>query len=119
MAKRDPATQARAQHLLGLFAYHHDAPLVARALGVSMSELVAELELLNIRRRAFALTRRTDRQLPLAVPRPGPGGPPVRRRTRAAPPPAPALSEAAALKALLAELGPHRAALAARLELSE
>ena len=51
--------RARAQELLGLFAYHHDAPLVARALGVSMEALVGELEALKIRRRAFSLTRRT------------------------------------------------------------
>src|SRR5262249_28297049 len=49
--------KARAQELLGLFAWHRDGTLVARALRVSLDELTAELDQLKIRRRAFALTR--------------------------------------------------------------
>src|SRR5947209_5295740 len=94
--------KSRAQDLLGLFAWHRDGTLVARALGVSLDELVEELDRLKIRRRAFALTRGTDAQLPAAVPRAGPAGPPVRRRTPAEkqpprpPPPAPPALEQAA-----------------------
>ncbi len=108
----------RAQELLGLFAYHRDAPLVARSMGVSLAELTAELDALQIRRKAFALTRGTD--MPRATATPGPKGPPVRRRTRAekpAPPP-PAPDAGSELKALLAETGPRRDALAQRLGLS-
>src|SRR4051794_16389026 len=50
----------RAQHLLGLFAYHRDAPLVARSLSLSLEALDAELEDLGIRRKAYRLTRQTD-----------------------------------------------------------
>lgn len=108
----------RAQELLGLFAYHRDAPLVARSLGVSLAELTAELDALQIRRRAFALTRGS--YLPAATAAPGPRGPPVRRRTLAqkpAPPP-PLPDPRSELKALLAEIGPRREALAQRLGLS-
>ncbi|HEY5677980.1 MAG TPA: hypothetical protein VIR81_14400 [Myxococcales bacterium] len=123
IAKADPRSE-RAQHLLGLFAYHRDAPLVARALGVSVSDLHAELDALAIRTRAYRLTRGTDADLPAAVPVKGASGPPVRRRARAAPPspappePAPkpaADPEQALLKSVLAEVGPRRAALADRL----
>jgi hypothetical protein len=116
--KGRPQRPARAQELLGLFAYHRDAPLVARALGVSLEELGAELDALQIRRRAFALVR--GAQLPAAAAVPGPSGPPVRRRSRqAAPSPAPPPPDAhAELKSLLAEVGPRRDALAARLGLS-
>lgn len=121
--KTDARTE-RAQHLLGLFAYHRDAPLVARALGVSVSDLHAELEALEIRTRAYRLTRGTDADLPAAVPVKGVSGPPLRRRARAAAPsPAPPQSastpaadpEQALLKSVLAEVGPRRAALAERL----
>jgi hypothetical protein len=118
---------ARAQHLLGLFAYHRDAPLVARALGVSVSDLHAELESLEIRTKAYRLTRGTDADLPAAAPVKGPSGPPVRRRPKSAapsplppePPPPPAADpEQALLKSVLAEVGPRRAALAQRLGVS-
>jgi hypothetical protein len=121
--KTDPRT-ARAQHLLGLFAYHRDAPLVARALGVSVSDLHEELDALGIRTRAYRLTRGTDADLPAAVPVKGVSGPSVRRRARAtAPSPAPpepapkaaADPEQDLLKSLLAEVGPRRGALAERL----
>jgi len=115
--------RARAQELLGLFAYHHDAPLVARALGVSMEALVGELEALKIRRRAFSLTRRTDAQMPMAAPvRGAKSGPPVRRRKAEGAPPAPSLPKRSErdqqeleLKSLLAEVGPRRSALTSRL----
>lgn len=116
--------RVRAQELLGLFAYHHDAPLVARALGVSMEALVGELEALKIRRRAFSLTRRTDAQMPMAAPvRGAKSGPPLRRRTKAeGAPPAPSLPKRSErdqqereLRSLLAEVGPRRSALTSRL----
>ncbi|HUJ26022.1 MAG TPA: hypothetical protein VLW85_08395 [Myxococcales bacterium] len=116
--------RGRAQELLGLFAWHRDGALVARALGVTLDELTGELEALKIRRKAFALTRGTDAQLPKAVPRSGPPGPPVRRRTPLPrpPPPEPAQparnDDAAELKKVLAEVGPRRDALAGRLGLS-
>src|SRR6267143_1386797 len=51
--KSKPATTERAQELLGLFAYHRDAPLVARSLGVPLARLrAAGLE------REFALRER-------------------------------------------------------------
>jgi len=87
--ERERGAQNRSRELLGLFAYHRDAPLVARALGVSMSDLVAELESLKIRRKAFALTRGTDHDLPKASPAErARSGPPVRRRPSKAPAPA-------------------------------
>src|SRR6185503_9223573 len=116
--------KARAQELLGLFAWHRDGTGVARALGVSLDELTAELDALKIRRRAFALTRGTDMQLPKASSKAGPSGPSVRRRTaaqRAQPKPAadPLAGQTAELKALLAEVGPRRDLLAQKLGLSD
>jgi hypothetical protein len=113
--------------LLGLFAYHHDAPLVARSLGVSLSELEGELDTLKIRRRAFRLVRGVQADFPRATAIPGARtGPTVRRRSKgdAPPPPEPAPPsekevQARALKALLSELGARRTALAARLGTSE
>ena len=118
-----PRLNERARHLLGLFAYHRDAPLVARALGFSLETLDAELSTLGIRARAYRLARGTDAQMPRAAAVGAPSGPPVRRRrsreAAAPPPPAPeakpAEGEAAMLRALLAEVGPRRVALAARL----
>ncbi|HET7784440.1 MAG TPA: hypothetical protein VIR81_09780 [Myxococcales bacterium] len=116
--------EERITYLLGLFAYHRDAPLVARALGVPVADLQAELDSLRIRSRAYRLTRGTDADLPAAAAVKGPSGPPVRRRARPAAPspaapeaaPAPAPDpEQALLKSLLAEVGPRRAALAQRL----
>jgi hypothetical protein len=117
----------RAQELLGLFTYHRDAPLVARALGVSLADLTEELERLKIRRRAFALTRGSDHELPRASAVAGAkSGPPVRRRPKAEQRSLPQAKAAPAaesgrdrqaseLKALLAEVGPRRTLLAARL----
>ncbi|HET9752720.1 MAG TPA: hypothetical protein VFP52_07155, partial [Myxococcales bacterium] len=114
----------RITYLLGLFAYHRDTPLVARALGVPVADLRAELDSLDIRAKAYRLTRGTDAELPAAAAVKGPSGPPVRRRTRPpAPSPAPAGPaphaapdpEEALLKSLLAEVGPRRTLLAQRL----
>src|SRR3954462_7056544 len=112
----------RTNYLLGLFAYHRDAPLVARAMGVSLSDLDAELDQLGIRRKAYRLARGTDRDLPAAAPVKGASGPPGRRRTKSlatepppAPPPKQIDPEQALLKTALAELGPRRQALAERL----
>jgi hypothetical protein len=112
----------RTNYLLGLFAYHRDAPLVARAMGVSLSDLDAELDQLGIRRKAYRLARGTDRDLRAAAPVKGASGPPVRRRTKSlatepppAPPPKQIDPEQALLKTALAELGPRRQALAERL----
>jgi hypothetical protein len=142
--------RARSEKLLGLFAWHRDAPLVAKSLGLSLDELHAELDDLKLRRKAYRLVRGSDAEIPIVKAVPGvPSGPPLRRRSRnaaaatapsaqvapAAPePPAaapadaperadvetPAAStglreQAAQLRALLAEVGPRRAALAARL----
>jgi hypothetical protein len=108
--------------LLGLFAYHRDAPLVARALGLSLEELDAELQALGIRAKAHRLARGRDADLPRAAAVPGPSGPPVRRRSKKATPspepasvPSPPETEAALLKRVLAEVGPRRPALATRL----
>jgi hypothetical protein len=115
--------RARAQELLGLFAYHRDAPLVARALNVSLDELVRELDAHKIRRRAFSLARGSS-QMPKAASLPGPAGPPVRRRKKnlfsaAAGTPTPPRGgvdeQVIELKALLAEVGPRRTSLAERL----
>jgi hypothetical protein len=122
-SKMQVLVEARARELLGLFAYHRDAPLVARALRVSLSELNDELDRLKIRRKAFRLTRGSDHDLPAAAPVGGSrSGPPVRRRpkpaTAAADPEAPRSEkdeQAQVLKALLADLGPRRAVLSARL----
>jgi hypothetical protein len=113
----------RAQHLLGLFAYHRDAPLVARSLRVPLADLNDELEALGIRRKAYRLTRGTDAQMPRAAAVDGPSGPSVRRRARRSAPEAvlapaeapPEEGESAMLRALLAEAGPRRSVLAARL----
>jgi hypothetical protein len=113
----------RAQHLLGLFAYHRDAPLVARALRVSLETLDAELSSLGIRAKAYRLARGSAAQMPRAAAVVAPSGPPVRRRSRRAAPasppppgdPMPLDGEAAMLRAVLAEVGPRRAALAERL----
>jgi hypothetical protein len=115
------AVDARAQHLLGLFSYHRDAPLVARALKLSLTELLEELDVLKIRRTAFRLTRGVDADLPAATSMPGTANP-VRRRTKqekavpkaVAQPSATELQQAQ-LKRLLVELGPRRTELAARL----
>lgn len=119
-APRD-ANSRRTEDLLGLFAYHRDAPLVARALRLSLSDLNTELDRLKIRRKAFRLTRGTDHDLASAPVEAGRSGPPRRRRPQAVAEPAvePPRSEkdeqAHALKALLSEVGPRRSPLAARL----
>ena len=121
------ARSARAQELLGLFAYHHDAPLVARSLGVSLSDLEGELDTLKIRRRAFRLVRGVQADFPRATAIPGArSGPTVRRRSKSdappppgPPPPSDKEMQARALKALLSELGARRSALTARLGTSE
>lgn len=118
--QRTPGARERAAHLLGLFAYHRDAPLVARALGVSLSDLDAELRELKIHRKAYRLARGSAFETPPAAPLPGAGaGPLLRRRSRAqaaSDPAAPARTdETALLRSALAEIGPRRAALAARL----
>jgi DNA-binding NtrC family response regulator len=124
MASREETKKrsARAQELLGLFAYHRDAPLVARALRVSLEELMQELEELKIRRKAFVLARGSAAQMPKASSVPGPAGPPVRRRTKSPPPPAPPpprISEreqqARELRTLLSEEGARRRSIAQRL----
>jgi hypothetical protein len=123
--KKPPSANAsRAETVLGLFAYHRDAPLVARALGLSLEELTAELDDLGIRRKAFRLVRQPDAQMPIAASLPGHSGPPLRRRPRATPrevEPTPLVRDSAQddLKALLAEVGPRRDALRERLGLSE
>jgi hypothetical protein len=151
--------RARSAELLALFAWHRDAPLVAKSLGLSLDELHTELDELKLRRKAYRLVRGSDADIPIVKAVPGaPSGPPVRRRSRpsataaraptdtpptaepsAAPrhelpeplaqesagsrPPsdtdraraAPVFDQAAELRAVLAEVGPRRAALAARL----
>jgi hypothetical protein len=120
--RRAPGPGAeRSQHLLGLFAYHRDAPSVARSLGIALEELNAELETLGVRRQAYRIARAPDAQMPQARPVAGPRTPPVRRRSSRtpAPPSSPETplpqSEQENLKTLLAELGPRRALLADRL----
>jgi hypothetical protein len=119
-----PPPGPRAQELLGLFSYHRDAPLVARALRISLSELNDELDRLKIRRKAFRLTRGSDHDLPAAsAVADAPSGPSVRRRKKRGaepvaetPPPLSAKEQQAReLKALLAEVGPRRSLLAARM----
>jgi hypothetical protein len=129
--------RARAEELLGLFAWHKDAPLVARALRLTLDELQAQLDDLGIRRKAFRLARSAPGNLPRATPLPGvAGGPPVRRRVHppepptnveappesAAPPANPSPSgtgdvaaQAVRLRTLLGEIGPRRRALAQQL----
>ncbi|MFL5388211.1 MAG: hypothetical protein ACJ79C_05755 [Myxococcales bacterium] len=83
--------RARAAELLGLFAWHKDAPLVARALRMTLDELQAELDTLGIRRKAFRLVQTGAGEVPRASPLPGvASGPPVRRRVRPGPRPEPA-----------------------------
>jgi hypothetical protein len=77
--------RARAERLLALFAWHRDAPLVARSLGLSLDELHAQLAELKLRRKAYRLVRGSEFDLPVARALPGaPSGPPVRRRARSA-----------------------------------
>lgn len=110
------SSSARADHLLGLFAYHRDAPLVARALGMPLGDLENELDALNLRRRAYRLVRGVDADMPAATAIRGAlSGPSVRRRTKAQ---AASVKEApreAPLAALLREVGPRRPLLAERL----
>jgi hypothetical protein len=128
--------RTRAEELLGLFAWHKDGPLVARALGLTLDELQAQLDDLGIRRKAFRLTRGVPGDVPRASQvRGASGGPPVRRRARVpvpaaeveaapelAPPsrpspaaPGDAAAQAKRLRELLGEIGPRRRALAQRL----
>src|SRR4051812_44923838 len=126
----------RAEDLLGLFAWHKDAPLVARALGMTLDELQAELDDLGIRRKAFRLVRGVPGDVPRASQLPGVApGPPVRRRPHPAQPaavveapplPAPVTAATSApasdvpaqarkLRTLLGKIGPRRRALAKEL----
>jgi len=125
--RRPSSRSDRAEHFLALFAYHRDAPSVARSLSLSLEALDAELDALGIRRKAYRIARGSDAQMPMARPVAGPRGPAVRRRARgaadapppAAPRPAPAAPcEQDLLKAALAELGPRRTLLADRLGVS-
>ena len=135
VSERAPRNQetkaARSEHLLGLFGYHRDGPRVARALGLALVDLDAELDQLKIRRKAYRLTRGSDLDSPVAAAiKGGKSSAPLRRRAKNPPPgvevtPAEAPpvdareAQARALKALLAEVGPRRAPLAERLGLSE
>ncbi|HWE24558.1 MAG TPA: hypothetical protein VG496_11540, partial [Myxococcales bacterium] len=75
----------RSERLLGLFAWHRDAPLVAKSLGLSLDELHAELDELKLRRKAYRLVRGSDADIPLVKAVPGArSGPPLRRRVRSA-----------------------------------
>jgi len=56
-------------------------------LGIPLAALDAELEALGIRRKAYRIARGTGAQMPLAKAAAGPGGAPVRRRTRTPAPP--------------------------------
>jgi hypothetical protein len=112
------ARAARAEHLLGLFSYHRDVPLVARALHLSLADLEAELDELKLRRKVNRLVRGLDIDLPAASAIQGaPSGPSVRRRAKGdAAVPAPAPKDAAAeLRTVLDKVGARRAMLAARL----
>lgn len=90
--------RARAEHLLALFAWHRDGPLVARSLGLSLDELHEQLDELKLRRKAYRLTRGSEFDMPAARALAGaPSGPPVRRRARPAraePTPAPTAERA-------------------------
>jgi hypothetical protein len=79
--KAAPGQPGRAEQILGLFAYHRDAPLVARALSLSMAELELEIDALKIRRKAARLVNGRDVDLPRAALLPGASGPSVRRRS--------------------------------------
>ena len=71
---------ARAQQILGMFAYHRDAPRVAQALKLSLPELEEEIHDLGLRRKAARLVRGTDFDLPVAQPTAAQkSGPPLRR----------------------------------------
>jgi hypothetical protein len=86
--------RARAEQILALFTWHRDAPLVARSLRLSLDELHAELDALKLRRKAYRLVRGSEFDFPIVKAVPGaPSGPPVRRRARAAAPPAPTTEE--------------------------
>jgi hypothetical protein len=136
--KAAPGQPGRAEQILGLFAYHRDAPLVARALSLSMAELELEIDALKIRRKAARLVNGRDVDLPRAALLPGASGPSVRRRSVrlasgriSASDPAPAggtaasaaragreaavAGQSARLRAVLREVGPRRGALAAKL----
>jgi hypothetical protein len=95
---------------------------VARALKLSLTELLEELDVLKIRRAAFRLTRGVDSDAPRATAMAGAPNTAVRRRTKkdeaakSAPSPrSERETQQAQLKTLLAELGPRRSELAARL----
>src|SRR5207244_9116681 len=80
-SSRTPAQRprARAEHLLALFAWHRDGPLVARSLGLSLDELHEQLDELKLRRKAYRLTRGSEFDMPAARALAGaPSGPPVR-----------------------------------------
>src|SRR5438105_15256545 len=78
--------RVRSEQLLALFAWHRDAPLVAKSLGLSLDELSAELDDLKLRRKAYRLARGSDADIPIVKAVPGaPSGPPVRRRSRPTP----------------------------------
>jgi hypothetical protein len=119
--KKRPMRMAhsRAEELLGLFAYHRDAPLVAKSMRVSLEDLLRELDSHKIRRAAFRLTRGVDQDLPRASALPGAANEPVRRRVPKEEKPALPKTEAqdqhTALLLLLAEVGPRRGVVAARL----
>src|SRR5204862_5144696 len=85
-----PRLNERARHLLGLFAYHRDAPLVARALRVPLETLDAALTSLGLRGPAYPPSRGTEAMRPGAAAAGAPTAPPVPRRARpgATPPPA-------------------------------
>src|SRR5256885_16652358 len=82
--------RTRSERLLGLFAWHRDAPLVARSLGLSLDELHAELDGLKLRRKAYRLGGGFGPAPPRG--KAGPGGrsgPPPPRGTRTTAPPHP------------------------------
>lgn len=123
--RRTAEADRRARELLGLFAYHRDAPLVARALGISLAELTEELDVLKIRRKAFRIARGSGHDLLAAAPvSPAVSGPPLRRRAKSVAqkseeprprPPSAREAQLGELKAVLAELGAKRTLLASRL----
>ena len=79
--RKAPGQPGRPEQILGLFAYHRDAPLVARALSLSMAELESEIDILKIRRKTSRLVNGRDVDLPRATLLPGASGPSVRRRS--------------------------------------
>ena len=98
------AQSGRAEQILGLFAYHRDAPLVARELRLSMSELQLEIDSLKLRRKTSRLVNGLDIELPMAARLPGASGPGVRRRS-----PAEAKARSAAKAALSGEVAKESA----------